>query len=223
MAKILVIEDDIDINQMITEYLTERGMEVTQAFSGTEGKLLFQLQSFDLFILDLMLPGMSGEDLTACIRKNSQLPIIILTAKDALENKIELLGSGADDYLTKPFALEELWMRIQVQLRHAGMVSEPKSISYKEWCMDFNSMCLRVSGEPINLTAHEFSIIELLIRHPKKVFTKQEIYEAIWQEDYAIEDKTIHVHISNIRSKLKKTQTDHYIQTVWGIGFKLAE
>lgn len=223
MAKILIIEDDTDINNMIAEYLNERNMEVEQAFSGTEGKLLWQMNPFDLLILDLMLPGMSGEELTAWIRKNSQVPIIVLTAKDALENKIELLGGGADDYLTKPFALEELWMRVQVQLRHVGAVLEQKMISYKEWSIDLTSMCLRVHVEPINLTAHEFAIVELFMRRPKKVFTKQEIYEAVWQQDYVIEDKTIHVHISNIRSKLKKTKTDHYIQTVWGIGFRLIE
>lgn len=223
MAKILIVEDDTDINNMIAQYLNERNMEVEQAFSGTEGKLLWQMKTFDLLILDLMLPGMSGEELTAFIRRSSQVPIIVLTAKDALENKIELLGGGADDYLTKPFALEELWMRVQVQLRHIGAVLEQRTISYKEWTIDLTSMCLRVRGEIINLTSHEFAIVELLMRRPKKVFTKQEIYESVWEQDYVIEDKTIHVHISNIRSKLKKTGTDHYIQTVWGIGFKLME
>lgn len=223
MAKILIVEDDADINEMVAEYLKERNIEVEQAFSGTEAKLLWRIQSFDLILLDLMLPGMSGEEVIALIRKSSQVPVIVLTAKNALENKVALLGGGADDYLTKPFALEELWMRIQVQLRHAGAAVEQKTISYKDWIIDRTSMCLRVCGESISLTVHEFAIVELLMRRPKKVFTKQEIYESIWEEEYAIADKTIHVHISNIRAKLKKTNTDHYIQTVWGIGFKLAE
>ena len=99
----------------------------------------------------------------------------------------------------------------------------PEGIRYKDWEVDTSALCLRVRGVPVELTAHEFGIVELLVRRPKKVFTKQEIYEAVWQQDYAIEDKTIHVHISNIRSKLKKTGTADYIQTVWGIGFKIAE
>ena len=147
----------------------------------------------------------------------------MLTAKNEIEDKMIGFNNGADDYLTKPFALEELWMRVQVQLRHVGAVLEQKMISYKEWSIDLTSMCLRVHGEPINLTAHEFAIVELFMRRPKKVFTKQEIFESVWNQDYFVEDKTINVHISNIRSKLKDTATDAYIQTVWGIGFKLKD
>lgn len=222
MTNILVVEDDTDINGMIAEYLTERGVKVRQAYSGTEGRLLFEMEQFDLLILDLMLPGLSGEELLGEIRTKSAVPVIVLSARNALTDKVEVLGCGADDYLTKPFALEELWARIQVQLRRRGVEMKAETLKFKDWELDEGERILRVKGAPVELTAHEFDIVRLLVSRPKKVFTKQEIYELVWQQEYAIEDKTIHVHISNIRSKLKPTGTDDYIQTVWGIGFKMS-
>lgn len=228
MVRILLVEDDTDINQMTADYLRGKGYEVGQAFSGTEGRLLFlrnDEQSYDLIVMDLMLPGISGEELLRTVRQYSRIPVIVLSARSTLDDKVDLLGNGADDYLTKPFELAELEMRIRVQLRHAGASASlsPEGIRYKDWEVDTSALCLRVRGVPVELTVHEFGIVELLMRRPKKVFTKQEIYEAVWQQDYVIEDKTINVHISNIRSKLKKTGTADYIQTVWGIGFKMAE
>ena len=192
MPHILIIEDDTDINNSTAAYLRRQGCVCTQAFSGTEGRLLWREGGCDLLLVDLMLPGLSGGELIAEIRRSSQVPVIVLSAKSDLSDKVELLGSGADDYLTKPYQLEELWARVQVQLRHAN-------------------------------AAHEFKIMELLAGRPKRVFTKQQIYEAVWQDVYAVEDKTITVHISNIRAKLRPSGTDGYIQTVWGIGFKLSE
>lgn len=221
MTSILVVEDDADINNMICEYLTERGVKVRQAFSGTEGRLLAGMERFDLFILDLMLPGLSGEELLEELRRQSTMPVIVLSARTALTDKVKVLGVGADDYLTKPFALEELWARIQVQLRHKGLKIQTECLKFGDWELNEENHSLLVKGVPVELTAHEFDIVRLLVSRPKKVFTKQEIYELIWQQDYAVEDKTIHVHISNIRSKLKPSGTDSYIQTVWGIGFKM--
>lgn len=226
MTRILIAEDDTTINGLIKEYLTGRECLCTQAFSGTEAKLLFEMEStkkgFDLVLLDLMLPGMTGEELAVWIREKSQVPIIVLSAKTALSDKVELLGSGADDYLTKPFELEELWARIQVQLRHSHREVK-ETLSYRDWILDPEGRTFTAKGCAVELTLHEFGIVELLVRHPKKVYTKQEIFEAVWQQDYFVEDKTINVHISNIRAKLKKTGTDDYIRTVWGMGFKLAE
>ncbi len=226
MTKILIVEDDSVINGLIKEYLTENGFHCCQAFSGTEGRLLFDMESFDLVLLDLMLPGLTGQELTAHIRTQSQIPIIVLSAKTALEDKVGLLSGGADDYLTKPFELEELLVRIQVQLRHkkdSEKKEENHVLHYKDWVLDTRAMTFKAAGTSVELTAHEFGILSLLVKHPKKVFTKQEIFEAVWQQDYFVEDKTINVHISNIRGKLKKTGTDSFIQTVWGIGFKLLE
>ena len=223
MPRILIIEDDTDINQSTAEYLRRQGCECAQAFSGTEGRLLWREGGFDLLLVDLMLPGLSGNELVAEIRKTSQVPIIVLSAKTELSDKVELLGSGADDYLTKPYQLEELWARILVQLRHASAAPAGQRLRLRDWELDLDGMTLTAAGMPVELTAHEFKIVELLAGRPKRVFTKQQIYEAVWGEACAVEDKTITVHISNIRAKLRPSGTDGYIQTVWGIGFKLAE
>ena len=223
MARILIIEDDTDINNSTAAYLRRQGCVCAQAFSGTEGLLLWRQGGFDLLLVDLMLPGLSGSELIAEVRKTSRVPAIVLSARTELSGKVELLGSGADDYMTKPCQLEELWARILVQLRHASAAPSGELLRYRDWVLNLEEMTLTAAGQPVNLTAHEFKIVELLVSRPKRVFTKQQIYEAVWQEGYAIEDKTITVHISNIRAKLRPSGTDGYIQTVWGIGFKLAE
>jgi DNA-binding response OmpR family regulator len=223
MPRILIVEDDTDINNSTAGYLRRQGCECVQAFSGTEGRLLWQTGGIDLLLVDLMLPGLSGSELIGEIRKTSRVPAIVLSAKTELSDKVELLGLGADDYLTKPYQLEELWARILVQLRHASAVPAGTSLHYRDWVLDPEELTLTAAGRPVDLTAHEFKIVELLVGRPKRVFTKQQIYEAVWQERYAVEDKTITVHISNIRAKLRPSGTDSYIQTVWGIGFKLAE
>lgn len=221
MPHILIVEDDTVINGLIAEFLRQKGVACTQAFSGTEGQMRMEAGRFDLVLLDLMLPGLPGEELLAWLRQKSGVPVIVLTAKDALDSKVALLEAGADDYLTKPFELEELWARMGVQLRRAGAPAQSARVSYKAWVIDPAARQLLVDGRPVELTAHEFDILELLAGHPSKVFTKQEIFEAVWRQDYFVEDKTINVHISNIRAKLRPTGTEGYIQTVWGIGFKL--
>ncbi len=223
MPRILMIEDDTDINNSTAEYLRRQGCTCVQAFSGTEGRMLWQAGGVDLLLIDLMLPGLSGSELLKEIRRTSRKPVIVLSAKTELSDKVALLGLGADDYLTKPYQLEELWARILVQLRHMRAAPSGERLYYRDWVLNPEEMALTASGQPVNLTAHEFKIVELLASRPKRVFTKQQIYEAVWQQAYAVEDKTITVHISNIRAKLRPSGTDGYIQTVWGIGFKLAE
>lgn len=223
MAKILIIEDDTNINNMVSEYLTGSGYLCTQAFSGSEGALRFSMEEFDLILLDLMLPGMTGEELIRTFA--GKVPVIVLSAKNELDSKVELLTAGANDYICKPFDLKELLVRVQVQLRSLPASNLPDAqteLHYKEWILDPETQEMTAAGLPVELTLHEFRILELLMKHPKKVFTKQLIYEYAWEEDYFVEDKTINVHISNIRSKLKPSQTDSYIQTVWGMGFKLS-
>lgn len=223
MPRILLIEDDADINDSTAAYLRRQGCDCVQAFSGTEGRLLWQQGGFDLLLVDRMLPGLSGDSLIAEIRRVSRVPVIVLSARTELTGKVSLLDAGADDYLTKPFSLEELWARVNVQLRHASAAPDGDTVRFCAWTLDFAARTLTAAGQPVLLTAHEFDLLALLVSRPNRVFTKQQIYEAIWQEAYAIEDKTIAVHISNIRAKLRPTGTDGYIQTVWGIGFKLAE
>jgi len=234
MEHLLIVEDDAENNQMIREYLEGHGYVCTQAFSGSEGKLLFSMEEYDLVLLDLMLPGIPGEELVSLFA--AKVPVIVLSAKSGLESKVDVLSAGADDYICKPFDLPELLVRIQVQLRRrmgdrirsGGKEAEEKSrregtvYRYREWLMNPERQEMCACGKPVELTKHEFLILELLIRNPRRVFSKQMIYEYAWGEEYLAEDKTINVHISNIRSKLKESGTDSYIQTVWGMGFKLA-
>ena len=230
MEKILIVEDDASNNQMLKEYLESHGYVCTQAYSGSEGRLLFSMEKYDLVLLDLMLPGIPGEELVTLFSRKA--PVIVLSAKNGTDSKVEMLSAGAEDYLCKPFDLPELLVRIQVQLRRrraeeTTAVSREentarKIYTYRDWILDPDTQEMTACGGPVELTRHEFLILELLIRNPRRVFTKQMIYEYAWGEEYLAEDKTINVHISNIRSKLKKSGTDSYIQTVWGMGFKLS-
>lgn len=225
MKQILIVEDDEGNSKMLCEYLEGHGYACTQAFSGSEAKLLFSLREFDLILLDLMLPGIPGEELVTLF--SQKIPVIVLSAKSELNSKVNLLSAGADDYLCKPFELPELLVRIQVQLRRrdnakTDCVPEGNLCRYREWTLNPDTQELTVSGKNVPLTKHEFLILELLIRNPKRVFSKQRIYEYAWGETYLAEDKTLNVHISNIRAKLKESGTDSYIQTVWGMGFKLS-
>lgn len=219
---ILIVEDNDDINSMIKNYLMKSGYDCDQAFSGTEALMYFKMNIYDLVILDLMLPGMSGESLLNHIRQISDLPVIVLTAKDTLDSKVEVLGAGADDYLCKPFELEELLARIQVQLRKRNKNNYDK-IQFKNLCLDQAIYDEMIDHQFLHLTKHEYLILELLMKNIKRVFTKQEIYEYVWNDEYYSDDKTINVHMSNIRKKIKQYTDEEYIKTVWGIGFKMAE
>lgn len=180
------------------------------------------MESYSLVILDLMLPGKSGEEVLAEIRKSSQMPVIILTAKDALDEKVTLLTSGADDYITKPFDIQELLARVQIQLRHAGRQENKNCLSRGDLELDRTHFQVKVSGKVIDkFTKREFSILELLLRNPERVFSKEEMFEYAWEEPYVGETKTLDVHISNIRKKLKNVTDTEYIETVWGIGYRL--
>ena len=228
-AKILIVEDDANINNMVCEALTKNGFECTQSFSGTEGLLNFKANQFDLAILDLMMPGMTGEELTAKIRETSKIPIIITSAKSELDSRVNLLSTGADDYLVKPFDVKELIARVEVQLRHltegasVGASGGDDKLTFKDMELNKSTFEVFVKGQEIQLTRQEYKILELFMLHPTKVFSKQDIFEYAWDEYYIGEDKTINVHISNIRKKLKEFTDTEFIETVWGIGYKLAK
>ena len=234
--RILLVEDEKAIRDAVTAYLERENYWVTAVGDGQEALEEFSKHHFDLVILDLMLPRVPGERVCRAIRDNSDVPIIMLTAKGEVEDRIIGLELGADDYLVKPFDLDELLARVTVQLRHAARAEGRSAISgsqgkaegdgrlrYKDWVIDSSARTFRVAGEPIKLTRIEYNIVEALVRRPKKVFTKQELFEVAWNEECFIEEKAINVHVSNIRGKLKPSGTDSYIETVWGIGFKLAE
>lgn len=222
MSRLLIIEDDVNINEMLQEAFGKKGYEVVSAYSGTEGILRIEKETYQMVILDLMLPGMDGQQVLKNIREKSNVPVIVLSAKDELDTKVDLLMSDASDYMTKPFELKELEARVLVQLRNAAGKNEV-FLEYRDLRIDREGKKVILCGKPLSLTAQEYRILELLLKHPQKVFTKNEIYEYAWEEYYMGEDKTINVHISNIRQKMKKITQEEYIETVWGMGFKLAE
>ncbi|MBC1371933.1 response regulator transcription factor [Listeria booriae] len=222
-GKILIAEDDNDINHLIYEVLTREGYTVTQAFSGTEAKLHWNNEIFDLLLCDLMLPGMTGEELIAEIIAKQSASIIVISAKNTIMDKVDLLKLGASDYITKPFDIEELLARVEVQLRKTA-TEEPvnESLSWQGLTLSTDRYSAQIDGQDIRLTAREFGILKLLISNPKKVFTKENIFSSVWGETEYIDENTVNVHMSNIRSKLNKAKPDRdYIETVWGIGFKM--
>lgn len=318
VAKILVIEDDAAISDVVCSALSGVGYECTPAYSGSEARLLLsalkdqeEVQAdeplkasseqmvesvgavttksldrssgklfaqastspfpFDLVICDLMLPGLSGEEIISAIRQTSAVPILVMSAKAEVNDRVTLLRQGVDDYLVKPFDLDELVARVEVLLRRAGLsqavslinqnnggtkMAEGQAqgqgqvrtlnqtqaqsfdrdqsqvqgasnvdtvLTFGEWELSETRRTLEVNGNPVRLTRTEFDILVVLMHHPQKVFTKRELYEAAWHEEALVEEKAINTHISNIRSKLKETGTDTYIETVWGIGFKLTD
>lgn len=225
MKNILIIEDDTDINNVISETLTKAGYHCTQAFSGTEALMCLERETFALAVMDLMLPGLPGESLLPKLKEIQPIPVIVVSAKDSLDSKVNLLTSGAEDYLTKPFEIQELVARVGVQIRRFAGDDDAsaKTLKYKDLILNQESFTASVNGTEIPLTKQEFKILELLLSHPNKVYSKQDIYDYAWDDIYIGEDKTINVHISNIRKKLKAVTEEEYIETVWGIGFRLAK
>lgn len=250
MPNILIVEDDININNLLCEVLRKAGYTCEQAFSGTEAKLLLDIKekAYALVLLDLMLPGASGEEVLKEIRKQGRLPVIVLTAKDSIDDKIGVLTDGADDYITKPFEIREVLARIQVQLRHieAETKSEAEAeteaeteviikdgiqegqgsgrLEFRDMVLTRSTFEVSIGGRVLpKITKQEFAILELLLKNPKQVFSKEDIFEYAWDEPYMGETKTLDVHISNIRKKIKTVTPDEYIETIWGIGYRLHE
>lgn len=254
MPNILIVEDDININNLLYEVLVKAGYMCEQAFSGTEAKLLLNIKekAYTLVLLDLMLPGASGEEVLKEIRKQGRLPVIVLTAKDSIDDKIGVLTDGADDYITKPFEIREVLARIQVQLRHieaetkseADVETEAETqvemevkteagiqkgqgsgrLEFRDMVLTRSTFEVSIGGRVLpKITKQEFAILELLLKNPKQVFSKEDIFEYAWDEPYMGETKTLDVHISNIRKKIKTITPDEYIETIWGIGYRLHE
>lgn len=224
--KILVIEDEPDINRLLAKILNNADYHVTSAYSGTEAKLLLEKESPDLILLDLMLPGISGEELLNMLRKekHSNIPVIVISAKNSLDNKVTLLKDGADDYITKPFEPEEVLARVQALLRRSGKDTLADAILvHKKMKLNPSSRKVTVADTELSLTAHEFDILLLLMQNPQKVYSRENLYELVWHGGYYGENNTVNVHVSNIRKKIKEIlPEEEYIQTVYGIGFKLA-
>lgn len=223
MPKILIIEDDTYINNLIAKSLSKEGYTCQQAFSGTEGLLYAKTEQFSLAILDLMLPGINGEELLPQLKNDFNIPVIVLSAKDSLDSKIDLLNAGAEDYITKPFEIGELMARAGVQLRRNADSKPAKQLTHKGLTLNLEEMSAEIRENTLSFTKHEYKILQLLMENPNRAFTKQDIYDYAWDDIYIGEDKTINMHISNIRKKLKAVTDEEYIETVWGIGFKLSK
>ncbi|BFK86682.1 response regulator transcription factor [Pseudoflavonifractor sp. DSM 107456] len=223
---ILVVEDDPDINRLLCTVLGNAGYDCRPAFSGSEAELWATQYNYDLVLLDLMLPGLTGEEFIQKMRRKKTMPILVLSAKAGLEDRVNVLRLGADDFIPKPFDNAEVLARVEAQLRRykefsgggAGQV-----LTHGALVLDRESVTVTVDGKPASLTAREFEILALLMAHPKKVFTREQLYEQVWGGEFMGDDNTVNVHISNLRSKLNKVSKGDYIKTVWGIGFKMAE
>ena len=224
---ILVVEDDQDINRLLCRILTDGGYDVRPAFSGSEAVLWAEQYDYDLVLLDLMLPGLTGEEFIARMRKKKTMPILVLSAKAGLEDRVNVLRLGADDFIPKPFDNDEVLARVEAQLRRYKQFSSTDGGGAPLCCgdleLDREAVRVTAGGREVVLTAREFEILSLLMSHPKKVYTREQLYENVWGGEYMGDDNTVNVHISNLRSKLGKVSDREYIKTVWGIGFKMNE
>lgn len=227
--KILIVEDDREINELLNKILTENNYLTTCAFNGAEGLNAIYKDKFDLIILDILLPFKSGDQILRELRKFSDVPVIVLSAKSLIQTKVDLLKLGADDYITKPFDLDELLARAEANLRRYkirngsdDLESGACILKYKNLVLDKNTKKVTVRGIYISFTAKEYKILELLLSNQDKVFSKANLYESVWNEEYFSDDNILNTHMSNIRIKLKKADSDEkYIETVWGLGYRL--
>ena len=223
MARILQIEDNEDIQRILFNLFSEEH-DIIQAYSGTEGELLFQSQQIDLVLLDIMLPGKGGEEVLKFIRQRSTVPVIMLTALGDKHLISQYLLDGANDYIVKPFDLEEVYARVSVQLREHIKGSSTTENIYQVKNIKINPDSFEVScnGKTIRLGKKEFQILYTLLQNPKKIFTKEDLYETVWEAPYLSGDNTLNAQLSNLRKKLAQVdESSEYIETIWGLGVRL--
>lgn len=227
--KILLIEDDTEISDMLKNFLMTENFEVITAYDGERACEKFYADTYSLVLLDLMIPKKNGMEVMKVIRENSTVPIIILSAKDTDSDKTLGLSLGADDYVTKPFSVTEVLARIKANIRrntqYAASVEKEESVITKgALTMNCNQYSVLKNGEQIELTAKEFEILKLLMKNPKKVYTKEQIYALVWNDVYVGDENAVNVHISRLRNKIEDNpRNPQYVVTVWGIGYKLGD
>ena len=220
MKTILIVDDDVYIGDMLEELLTKENYAVGRAYSGTEALMYLSSRRPDLILLDLMLPGLSGEELLPLIKG---IPVIVVSAKAEVSDKVSLLLGGAADYVTKPFDTSELLARITVQLRKNDVPESSDILSYDTICLNTETRAVTVSDTPVRLTQTEYAILKLLMANPSQVITKSVMLDRISEDTPDCTESSLKVHISNLRKKLKTVNGKDYIEAVWGIGFKLNE
>lgn len=221
MNTILIVNDDVYIGDMLEEILAKEGYRTARAFSGTEALMFLSSARPDLILLDMMLPGLSGEELLPLIKG---IPVIVVSAKAEVSNKVELLLGGACDYITKPFDTAELLARITVQLRRAESAPASGSVlSFRAVSLDTASHSVIVEDTQVRLTQTEYAILKLLMQNPSQVIAKSLMLDRISEDTPDCTESSLKVHVSNLRKKLKAIDGNDYIEAVWGIGFKLNE
>lgn len=219
MKKILVVEDDNTIHKIIEDILKKEHYIVINAYSGTEAISIIENDNIDLILLDLMLPGINGEDIVKKVNKT--LPIIVISAKTSSSDKAKVLLDGANDYITKPFEKIELLARIQVQLRISS--NKNKSLKYKDIELLEDNKTMKIQTNTITLTRTEYTIMRELLLNPSKVVTKTRLLDLMSIDSESCDESSLKVHISNIRKKIRKITQVEYLEAVWGIGFKIKE
>ena len=227
MGKILIVEDDGEIAFLLQQFLLRKNYESDIANNGLDAISYYEKANnsnlqYQAILLDLMLPDLSGEKILQQIRKNSDIPILIISAKGEVNSKISLLQNGADDYITKPFVFEEVLARLETVLRRSKKSFDQHLIyTYKDIVLDDSAKTVTVADNKITLTPKEYELLRLLIEHPDQVYTKDLILEKIWEDSY-VDESAVIVHMSNLRKKLDATGSHSpYIATIWGIGYKL--
>lgn len=219
MKTILIVDDDVCIGDMLQEVLVKEGYRAARAYSGTEALLYLSGNRPDLILLDLMLPGLSGEELLPLIEG---IPVIVVSARSETADKVDLLLSGADDYITKPFDTDELLARIAVQLRRPA-TGTSSLLAFNGIRLDTSSRTAEVDGQPVRLTKTEYAILKLLMQNPSQVITKSVMLDRISEDTPDCVESSLKVHVSNLRKKLKDVNGKDYIEAVWGIGFIMNE
>lgn len=217
---VLVVDDDIHIGNMVEEVLTLEGYRVKRAYSGTEALLILSDQKPDLVLLDLMLPGLNGEEILPHIK---DIPVIVVSAKADISDKVNLLMGGAADYITKPFDTKELLARVAVALRTHSKNSVSMNINFNGIYMNIDAHSVTVDGVEVKLTKTEYAILKLLMMNPEQVITKSSILDKISEDTPDCMESSLKVHISNLRKKLRDISDKEYIESVWGIGFKMSK
>lgn len=220
MKTILIIDDDLHIGNMLEETLVREGYRVLRAYSGTEAILVLSQTKPDLVLLDLMLPGLNGEEVLPQIKG---IPVIVVSAKVDIDNKVELLMGGAVDYVTKPFHTKELLARIAVQLRTAAASGQAAVLSFRDITLDTDTHSVTAAGSEIRLTRTEYAILKILMQHPSQVITKSQLLDRMDADTPDCTESSLKTHISHLRSKLREVSGQDYIEAVWGIGFKMKE
>lgn len=218
MKNILIIDDDVHIGNVLEETLTGEGYSVSRAYSGTEAVLVLSQTKPDLVLLDLMLPGLSGEEVLPNIKG---IPVIVMSAKVDIDNKVDLLLGGAVDYVTKPFHTKELLARIAVQLRTFDTLGKSEFLTFEEIELDIDTHIVKIKDKEIKLTRTEYAILKFLMQNPTQVVSKSQLLDRISEDTPDCTESSLKTHISNLRKKLREVSGKEYVESVWGIGFKM--